>query len=76
VKYQQLLHDNMFQSSAQKKMVINKYKNLIQKETADYSSEVKKLTILSNEYKVQVQKTADIEKERVRLQDILSKPLY
>ena len=51
----------------------NKYKNLIQKETADYSSEVKKLTILSNEYKVQVQKTADIEKERVRLQDILAK---
>ena len=51
----------------------NKYKNLIQKETVDYSSEVKKLTILSNEYKVQVQKTADIEKERVRLQDILSK---
>ena len=51
----------------------NKYKNLIQKETADYSSEVKKLTILSNEYKVQVQKTVDIEKERVRLQDILSK---
>ena len=51
----------------------NKYKNLIQKETAAYSSEVKKLTILSNEYKVQVQKTADIEKERVRLQDILAK---
>jgi len=51
----------------------NKYKNLIQKETADYSSEVKKLTILSNEYKVQVQKTADIEKERARLQDILAK---
>jgi len=51
----------------------NKYKNLIQKETADYSNEVKKLTILSNEYKVQLQKTADIEKERVRLQDILAK---
>ena len=51
----------------------NKYKNLIQKETADYSSEVKKLTILSNEYKVQVQKTADIEKDRARLQDILAK---
>jgi hypothetical protein len=48
----------------------NKYKNLIQKESADYSNEVKKLTILSNEYKVQVQKTADIEKERARLQDI------
>jgi hypothetical protein len=51
----------------------NKYKNLIQKENADYSSELKKLTALSNEYKIQVQKTADIEKERVRLQDILVK---
>ena len=51
----------------------NKYKSLIQKESADYSSEVKKLTILSNEYKVQVQKTADIEKDRARLQDILAK---
>jgi hypothetical protein len=48
----------------------NKYKYLIQKESADYSNEVKKLTILSNEYKVQVQKTADIEKERARLHDI------
>jgi uncharacterized protein YlxP (DUF503 family) len=46
---------------------------LIQKESADYANEVKKLTILSNEYKVQVQKTADIEKERARLQDILLK---
>ena len=51
----------------------NKYKSLIQKENTDYSSELKKLTLLSNEYKVQVQKTADIERERVRLQDILSK---
>ena len=51
----------------------NKYKNLIQKENTDYSSEMKRLTLLSNDYKVQVQKTADIEKERVRLQDILVK---
>jgi hypothetical protein len=51
----------------------NKYKNLIQKDNTDYSSEMKRLTSLSNEYKVQVQKTADIEKERVRLQDILAK---
>ena len=51
----------------------NKYKSLIQKENTDYSSELKKLTELSNEYKVQVQKTADIERERVRLQDILVK---
>jgi hypothetical protein len=51
----------------------NKYKSLIQKENTDYSSELKKLTELSNEYKVQAQKTADIERERVRLQDILVK---
>ena len=51
----------------------NKYKSLIQKENTDYSSELKKLTELTNEYKVQAQKTADIERERVRLQDILVK---
>ena len=51
----------------------NKYKYMIAKENTDYSSELKKLTLLSNEYKVQVQKTADIERERVRLQDILVK---
>jgi hypothetical protein len=51
----------------------NKYKNLIQKENADYSAEMKRLTTLSNEYKVQVQKTADIDKELARLQDILAK---
>jgi hypothetical protein len=51
----------------------NKYKNLIQKENTEYSSELKQLSILSNEYKVQVQKTADIEKERVRLHTILAK---
>jgi transcriptional regulator len=31
------------------------------------------LTVLSNNYKIQAQKSADIEKERARLQDILSK---
>jgi hypothetical protein len=51
----------------------NKYKNLIQKENVDYSSELKQLTVLSNNYKIQAQKSADIEKERARLQDILSK---
>lgn len=51
----------------------NKYKSLIQQENTEYSSELKKLTELSNEYKVQAQKTADIERERVRLQDILVK---
>jgi len=50
----------------------NKYKNLIQKENADYSVELKRLNSLANDYKIQVQKTADIEKERTRLQDILS----
>jgi hypothetical protein len=51
----------------------NKYKNLIQKENGDYSSEMKELAELANSYKIQAQKTADIEKERARLQDILSK---
>jgi hypothetical protein len=51
----------------------NKYKSLIQKENTDYSAELKRLNSLANDCKVQLQKTADIEKERVRLQDILSK---
>jgi hypothetical protein len=51
----------------------NKYKALIQKENTDYSNELKRLTQLSNEYKVQAQLSADIEKERVRLEGILSK---
>ena len=51
----------------------NKYKNLIQKENIEYSSEFRRLNSLANDYKIQVQKTADIEKERMRLQDILSK---
>jgi len=34
---------------------------------------LKRLTQLSNEYKVQAQLSADIEKERVRLEGILSK---
>ncbi len=50
----------------------NKYKNLIQKENTDYSAELKHLNSLANDYKIQAQKTADIEKERTRLQDILS----
>ena len=51
----------------------NKYKALIQNENVEYLSEMKRLTALSNEYKVQFQKNADIEKDRARLQDILSK---
>ena len=51
----------------------NKYKTLIQKENTDYSAELKRLNTLANDYKIQSQKTADIEKERTRLQDILSK---
>jgi hypothetical protein len=51
----------------------NKYKNLIQKENGDYSAQLKQLTSLANNYKIQAQKTADIEKERLRLQDLLIK---
>jgi hypothetical protein len=51
----------------------NKYKSLIQKENTDYSAELKRLNSLANDYRIQSQKTADIEKDRVRLQDILAK---
>ena len=51
----------------------NKYKALIQQDNSEYSSELKRLATLSNEYKYQVEKTALIENERQRLQDILSK---
>ena len=51
----------------------NKYKALIQKENLDYSSGMKQLSSLANNYKIQAQKTADIEKERARLQNILIK---
>ena len=51
----------------------NKYKALIDKENVDYSSELKRLTVLSNSYKVQAQKFADMNKERARIQGILDK---
>ena len=51
----------------------NKYKNLIQKENTDYSNQMKQLSVLANEYKVQAQKAVDIEKERGRIQSILEK---
>jgi hypothetical protein len=51
----------------------NKYSALIQKENVDYANQLKQLSILANEYKVQAQKAVDIEKERVRIQSILEK---
>jgi len=51
----------------------NKYKNMIRQENVDYSAELKRLSELSSEYKIQAQKAADTEKERVRLEGILSK---
>jgi outer membrane biosynthesis protein TonB len=51
----------------------NKYSALIQKENVDYTNQLKQLSILANEYKVQAQKAVDIEKERVRIQTILAK---
>jgi hypothetical protein len=51
----------------------NKYKALIDKENVDYSSDMKRLAVLSNNYKVQEQKSLEIEKERSRLQVILNK---
>jgi len=54
----------------------NKYSALIQKENVDYTNQLKQLSILANEYKVQAQKAVDIEKERVRIQSILEKIKY
>jgi hypothetical protein len=51
----------------------NKYKNLLKTEDSEYSEEVKKLTNLATEYKEQVEKTEKIEKERDRIQDVLTK---
>jgi hypothetical protein len=51
----------------------NKYKNMIRQENIDYTAELKRLTDLSTQYRIQAQKAADIEKERVRLEGILSK---
>jgi hypothetical protein len=51
----------------------DKYKNLIKKENTDYSNQMKQLSVLANEYKVQAQKAVDIEKERGRIQSILEK---
>jgi hypothetical protein len=51
----------------------NKYKNMIRQENIDYSAELKRLTDLSSQYRIQAQKAADTEKERVRLEGILSK---
>jgi len=51
----------------------NKYKALIQQDNSEYSSELKHLTTLSDEYKKQAEKNVAIEKERDRLQEILSK---
>jgi hypothetical protein len=51
----------------------NKYSALIQKENVDYTNQLKQLSILANEYKIQAQKAVDIEKERVRIQSILEK---
>jgi len=54
----------------------NKYSALIQKENVDYTNQLKQLSILANEYKIQAQKAVDIEKERVRIQSILEKIKY
>ena len=54
----------------------NKYSALIKKENVDYTNQLKELSILANEYKIQAQKAVDIEKERVRIQSILEKIKY
>jgi predicted nuclease with TOPRIM domain len=51
----------------------NKYKNLLKTEDTDYAEEVKKLSKLAAEYKAQAQKTEEIEKERARIEEVLTK---
>ena len=51
----------------------NKYKNLLKTENTEYSEEMKRLNKLANEYKLQSQKTIDIEKERARIAEVLTK---
>ena len=51
----------------------NKYKNLLKTENTEYSEEMKHLNKLANEYKLQSQKTIDIEKERARIAEVLTK---
>jgi hypothetical protein len=51
----------------------NKYKSLLRGENIDYAEDLKHLNKLANEYKLQAQKTKDLEKERLRIQDVLTK---
>jgi hypothetical protein len=50
----------------------NKYKALIKNEDTQYSVEMARLVALSAEYKVSQQKVADIQKDRARIQDLVS----
>ena len=51
----------------------NKYKNLLTTENTDYSEEMKRLNKLANEYTLQSQKTIELEKERARIAELLTK---
>ena len=51
----------------------NKYKGLLRGENVNYAEDLKRLDNLANEYKIQSQKTKDLEKERMRIQDMLTK---
>ena len=50
----------------------NKYRALIKNENTQYSVEMARLVALSAEYKVSQQKVADIQKDRIRIQNIVS----
>jgi hypothetical protein len=50
----------------------NKYKALITEEDSSYTTDLARLAALSAEYKVNQQKVADLEKERVRIQTIMN----
>jgi hypothetical protein len=51
----------------------NKYKALLNGENVGYSEDLKRLNKLANEYKIQEQKTKDLEAERMRIQIMLTK---
>jgi hypothetical protein len=51
----------------------NKYKALLNGENVGYSEDLKRLNKLANEYKIQQQKTKDLEAERMRIQIMLTK---
>jgi hypothetical protein len=51
----------------------NKYKNRVQSDNGNYSEDIKRLNSLAVEYKEQSEKLGKLEKEKARLEDILTR---